>query len=154
VTRLKASSAWNDLLLIILPDHSITYPDGITEANPERNRIPIIWAGGAVRKPRLISTLCNQTDLAATLFGQLGLPHSDFSFSRDVLSSTYTYPCAVHTFSGGITFIDSTGYIVKELGVENEKFDTSGQSSMANRQWSIKLARAYLQKTMEDFAKR
>ena len=154
VTRLKASPAWNDLLLIILPDHSIPYPDGITEANPERNRIPIIWAGGAVRKPRLISTLCNQTDLAATLLGQLGLPHSDFSFSRDVLSSTYTYPCAVHTFSGGITFIDSTGYIVKELGVENEKFDTSGQSSMANRQWSIKLTRAYLQKTMEDFAKR
>ena len=50
--------------------------------------------------------------------GQLGIPHSDFSFSRDVLSSSYTYPCAVHTFSGGISFIDSTGYIVEDLNAK------------------------------------
>lgn len=148
VARLKASPAWSNLLLIILPDHSISYPDGITEANPERNRIPIIWTGGAVRSPRRIETLCNQTDLAATLLGQLSMPHDDFSFSRDVLSSTYTYPCAVHTFGGGITFIDSTGYIVKELAVENEKLAVKDQESL------LRKAKAYLQKTMQDFAKR
>ena len=148
VARLKASPAWSNLLLIILPDHSISYPDGITEANPERNRIPIIWTGGAVRSPRRIETLCNQTDLAATLLGQLSMPHDDFSFSRDVLSSTYTYPCAVHTFGGGITFIDSTGYIVKDLAMENEKLEVK------NKELLLRKAKAYLQKTMQDFAKR
>ena len=143
VTRLKASPAWDNLLVIILPDHGIAYPEGITEANPERNRIPIIWTGGVVRQPRHIATLCNQSDLAATLLGQLGMSHDDFTFSRDVLSSTYTHPCAVHTFSGGITFIDTTGYIVEDL--------VKSQESMANLK---PFALSYLQKTMEDFATR
>ena len=118
VSRLKTSPAWDNMLLIILPDHGITYPANITEANPERNRIPIIWTGGAVRQPRRIDKLCNQTDLAATLLGQLGITHNDFTFSRDILSRTYTYPLAIHTFSGGITFIDSTGYIVEDLNAK------------------------------------
>lgn len=36
----------------------------------------------------------NQADLAATLLGQLGLDHSSFNFSRNVLGSDYTYPFA------------------------------------------------------------
>ena len=153
VARLKASPAWNDLLLIILPDHSIGYPAGITEANPERNRIPIIWTGGAVRKPRRIEVICNQTDLAATLLGQLGIPHSDFSFSRDVLSSSYTYPCAVHTFSGGISFIDSTGYIVEDLNAK--KIIKSERTVKGkNKEDFLSLPHAYLQHTITDFAER
>ena len=153
VTRLKASPAWNNLLLIILPDHSISYPAGITEANPERNRIPIIWTGGAVRKPRRVEAICNQTDLAATLLGQLGIPHSDFSFSRDVLSSSYTYPCAVHTFSGGISFIDSTGYIVEDLNAK--KIIKSERTVKGkNKEDFLSLPHAYLQHTITDFAER
>lgn len=149
VSRLKTSPAWDNMLLIILPDHGITYPADITEANPERNRIPIIWTGGAVRQPRRIDKLCNQTDLAATLLGQLGITHNDFTFSRDILSRTYTYPLAIHTFSGGITFIDSTGYIVEDL---NAKKIISSNKKGANKEEILSLPHAYLQYAINNFA--
>ncbi len=62
-----------------------------------------------MKRPRVVNAICNQTDLAATLLGQLGLPHDDFRFSRDVLSRTYTKPSAVHVWSGGMFWKDKTG---------------------------------------------
>jgi hypothetical protein len=51
----------------------------------------------------------NQSDLAATLLAQLGLEHSMFTFSRNVLGSDYVYPFTFHTSGGTFTFRDSTG---------------------------------------------
>ena len=74
VERLKKTPQWQNLLLIILPDHSMDY-DGISEHDSRRNRIPMLWLGGAVKHPAVVSHVCNQTDLPATLLGQLQLPH-------------------------------------------------------------------------------
>ncbi|MDO5751306.1 MAG: LTA synthase family protein, partial [Rothia sp. (in: high G+C Gram-positive bacteria)] len=97
IARLKQSPAWRNTLVILLPDHGINYPVGIEESNPRRSHIPIIWTGGAVKGHKVIDRLCNQSDLAATLLGQLGLDHSYFPLSRDVLSRSYTHPSAAHT---------------------------------------------------------
>jgi len=45
----------------------------------------------------------------------MGIDHSRFTFSRDVLSQTYTYPLAIHTWPEGYTFIDSTGTTIFDL---------------------------------------
>ena len=68
-----------------------------------------------MKQPKRIDKLCNQTDLVATLLGQMQISHSRFRFSRDILSQTYTYPCAIHTWPEGYTFIDSTGTTIYEL---------------------------------------
>ncbi len=115
VRRLKKSPIWNNLLLVIIPDHGITYPEDITESNIQKYHIPLLWIGGAVKSHYTENRICNQTDLAATLLGQLGISHSQFTFSRDVFSRTYTYPCATHTFNRGVCFIDSTGATVEDL---------------------------------------
>lgn len=115
VRRLKKSPMWNNLLLVIIPDHGITYPEDITESNIQKYHIPLLWIGGAVKSHYTENRICNQTDLAATLLGQLGISHSQFTFSRDVFSRTYTYPCATHTFNRGVSFIDSTGATVEDL---------------------------------------
>lgn len=115
IDRLRQSPQWANTLVILLPDHGIPYPDTLTDADERKSHIPMIWTGGAVRAPRRIETLCNQTDLPATLLGQLGLPHDDFRFSRDILSRTYTHPSAVHAWSEGIYFKDETGITVLNL---------------------------------------
>lgn len=153
VSRLKDSPVWKDLLLIILPDHGINYPIGITEADLELSHIPVIWTGGAVREPRRINTICNQSDLAATLLGQLGIEHKTFTFSRDVLSRTYTYPNAIHTFSSGVTFIDSTGYVIEDLNAK-KIIKSERNTKEANKGNSLSLPHAYLQHTIADFAQR
>ena len=75
----------------------------------------MIWVGGAVKAPRRIEQVCNQTDLPATLLGQLGLNHDDFTFSRDVLSKSYTQPFAINTYTEGFSVNDSVGYVNYDL---------------------------------------
>ncbi len=110
IEKLRKSDAWENTLIVMLPDHGVVY-DGLDESTPLLNHIPMIWVGGAVKEPRRIEQICNQTDLPATLLGQLGLNHDDYTFSRDVLSKTYTYPVAIHTYDDGFTMIDSTSFV-------------------------------------------
>ena len=114
IHQLKKSSVWKNTLVVLLPDHSIPYGD-LTEADPLKNQIPLIWIGGAIKEPRRIEKVCNQTDFPATLLGQLGIEHSDYTFSRDVLSTTYTKPFAINTFDDGISVYDSTSSVTYDF---------------------------------------
>ena len=114
VDRLRQTPQWDNLLIVLLPDHSMS-AHGTDERQRLHNHIPLVWTGGAVRESRRIATICNQTDLAATLLGQLRLPHDDFRFSRDVLSRNYRHPFAIHTFNNAISMVDSTGFAVYDL---------------------------------------
>lgn len=115
ISRMKLTPQWDNMLVIILPDHGIAYPQGLTEASPRRYHIPMLWLGGALRRPGVVDRICCQSDLAATLLGQMRIGHEEFEFSRDVLSSTYEYPTAMHAFDNGIAFIDSTGATVFDI---------------------------------------
>lgn len=139
--KLKATPYWKDLLIILLPDHGINYQD-IDETRQERNHIPMVWIGGAVKSPRVISQYCNQTDLAATLLGQMGLPHDAFTFSRDVLSPNYTRQFAFHCYNNGFSIADSTGFTVYDLTSQKT---VKGQSTDA-----VRLGKAILQTTSKD----
>jgi len=110
IEQLRKTPLWDNTLVVMLPDHGIVY-DGLDESNPLLNHIPMIWVGGAVKAPCRIEKICNQTDLPATLLGQLGLNHDAYTFSRDVLSKTYTHPAAIHTYDDGFTMMDSTSFV-------------------------------------------
>lgn len=109
VERLKASGAWDNMVLIVVADHGL---NSDRSAADRRNyaHIPLIMAGGAVDGPRRIDTLMSQTDIAATLLGQMGLDHSDFTFSRDILADTYIRPMGFHTYNNGFLIVTPEGY--------------------------------------------
>ena len=144
IDRLKQLPQWDNLLIIFLPDHSIDYGP-YTEALQVRNKIPMVWAGGAVKAPRKITQLCNQTDLAATLLAQLRLPHDQFRWSRDVLSASYRYPFAVHNYNNGFSLADSTGFIAYDLESQRLVTNESSQAKHLER-----MGKAILQATTAD----
>ena len=144
IDRLKRLPQWDNLLIIFLPDHSIDYGP-YTEALQVRNKIPMVWAGGAVKAPRKITQLCNQTDLAATLLAQLQLPHDQFRWSRDVLSASYRYPFAVHNYNNGFSLADSTGFIAYDLESQRLVTNESSQAKHLER-----MGKAILQATTAD----
>lgn len=146
VERLRATPLWDDMLLVMLPDHAINYKD-IVEGNPMRNRIPMVWTGGAVKEPRRVDVICNQTDLAATLLCQMGIDHDDFLFSRNVTSPLYTRPIAIHMFNSGFELVDTTGYIVYDI---NTSRFIKRESPDALRLEQI--GKAILQTTSRDFS--
>lgn len=112
IDKLKQTPVWKDLLVICLPDHGFYYPREGLNTDPKFFHIPLLWLGGAVKQPVKVDKIMNQADLAATLLGQLGIDHSAFNFSRNVLGSNYTYPFAFYSFNNGFAFRDSTGVTV------------------------------------------
>ena len=123
VDRLKQTPAWKDFLVICLPDHGFYYPREGSNAMPRFYHIPLLWLGGAVKQPMQVDKIMNQTDLAATLLGQLGLEHTAFTFSRNVLGSDYKYPFAFYSFNNGFSFRDSTGVTVFDNNSGSILFD-------------------------------
>ncbi|MBQ7181557.1 MAG: LTA synthase family protein [Bacteroidaceae bacterium] len=113
VDSLRTLPQWNNLLVILIPDHGYLYRQSYED--PEFFHSPMLWLGGAVREPRRMDVLMNQSDLAATLLGQLGLPHRQFPWSRNVLSCHYTYPFVYCNFPSGLMLRDSTGVSIFDL---------------------------------------
>ena len=109
----------------------------------------MIWTGGAVKEPRRIEQVCNQTDLPATLLGQLGLNHDEYTFSRDVLSSTYTKPFAIHTCTEGYSMYDSVSFVNYDM-ISDRVVVEEG----ANTQNLMQRARAILQASTKDLNER
>ena len=121
IDRLRQTPAWDNLLIVVTGDHGINHVPGVTDES--RIHLPLLMLGGAVKQPAQIDTICNQSDIAATLLGQMGIDHRDFVFSRDVLADTYKYPFAMHCYNNGFIFRDATGFTnydnVKLAAIEN-----------------------------------
>ena len=115
VERVRQTPVWDDLLVILIADHAYPYPYGIANSDALRHRIPMLWLGGAVRRPAVVETYGSQSDLAATLLAQLGIAHGDFLFSRDLFDPArpkFGYWCFDNGFgvadAGGTTIFDCT----------------------------------------------
>ena len=148
IQQLRQSDLWDNTLVIMLPDHGIVYA-GLDESNPLLNHIPMLWVGGVIKQPRRIEQVCNQTDLPATLLGQLGIAHDDYTFSRDVLSVTYKNPFAIHTYDDGYTIIDSASFVNYDF-ISNRVVSNYGK----DRDKLILRAKAILQAASKDLNKR
>lgn len=109
VDSLRCLPVWDNLLLVITPDHGFRYPQQGLSSDPHVHHIPVLWLGGAVREPRVIDRFTAQSDMAATILAQMGISTSEFRFSRNVISDSYRYPFSFYTFSNGFCFMDSTG---------------------------------------------
>lgn len=154
VERLRKSPAWRNLLIVCLPDHGFQYPSDITHEQHHHNSM--LWIGGAVRQHRVVSTLMNQSDMPATLLGQLRIPHKEYTFSRDVFSTDYKYPFAFFTFKEGFGFADSTGHTVYGIISDkiNEDSERNGKPSEAETAVRVNRGKAILQSIYDDLGRR
>lgn len=150
IDKLKATSVWDSLLVVVLPDHCYAkYP--VSQQNHElsRYKIPMFWTGGAISEPRLITTLGSQIDLSATLFGQMDIEHEDFNFSKDMMNPRLPH-FAFYTFSDGFGFVtDSCVYIQDNLHNGKALSDSNDANGKAQR-WG----KAYLQRLYDDLSSR
>lgn len=146
VDRLKNSAAWQNLLLIVVADHGFN-ASMLPDNRLSYAHIPLIMTGGAVKLPTVVDTIMSQTDLAATLLSQMNLPHNDFIFSRDILSSDYRDPFGLHIFNNGVMINDGEGYTVWDTMLRKV---IEGDDSPRR----INLAKAILQKIYSDLDQR
>lgn len=127
VDSLKQTPIWDNLLLIVIPDHGHHHHQSYEDE--AYFHAPMLWIGGAVRQPRRMPVLMNQSDLAATLLGQLGIAHADFPWSRNVLASGYRYPFVYCAFPSGFLFRDATGSTIYDTSADRLIFQQDARSS-------------------------
>ena len=116
IDSLRQLPQWDNLLVIMIPDHGFLYRQSYKD--PGFFHAPMLWLGGAVKAPRKIDVLMNQSDIAATLLSQLGIRHDEYRWSRNVLSRTYTYPFVYCNYPAGVLFADSTGVSIYDIDGE------------------------------------
>ncbi|MDY5397376.1 MAG: LTA synthase family protein [Alistipes sp.] len=146
IERLKASPAWENLLVILVADHGYPYPKTLPYNVPLRHRIPMIWTGGAVRAPGVVETYGSQIDLAATLLGQLGIAHGDYAFSKDLFASEPPRKFAYYTFNDGFGVVDASGEAIWDA--------TSDRIVSETAPGLLDVGRTMLQSTYRDLAER
>lgn len=112
VDSLRTLPLWDNLLVIIIPDHGYLYEQ--TYDTGDFFHGPMLWTGGAVRRPRRMQVLMNQSDIAATLLAQMGLGHADYPWSRNVLAPDYR-PFVYCNYPAGLYFRDATGETLYDL---------------------------------------
>lgn len=149
VDSLRHTPQWQNLLIVLTADHGINYQQTDNSTPLQKHHIPMLWIGGAVRSPRTVEVLCNQSDLCATLLGQMGLPHDDFTFSRDVLSERYAYPTAVNNYNNAQWLIDSTGHALYDFNARRFVVSESADSARL-----LRVSKAILQTTLNDLQQR
>ena len=149
IDGLKQTPLWKDLLIVCVPDHGFCYPQGTTDRGGEFSHIPMLWLGGAIKQPLEVDKIMNHADLAATLLGQLGMEHSMFPFSRNVLGSDYTYPTAFYSSSSVFAFRDSTGVTAYDV-----KADCVSYEEPAPSEERLNRGKAILQTVYDDLGNR
>ena len=146
INRLKASPACKDLLVVLVADHGYPYPRTLTYNEPLRHRIPMIWTGGAVVRPRVVEDYAAQIDIAATLLAQLGVAHDDFDYSKDIFAPTPPRKFAYYTFNDGFGVVDASGEAVWDA--------TAGRAVTATNPELLDVGRTMLQTTYTDIGRR
>lgn len=145
VERLRLSEHWDNMLVILIPDHGTPYPSTIGGTTPLRHHIPMLWLGGAVRESFVFEEYMAQTDLAATLLGQLGIAHDDFLFSRNASLSSVSH-FGYWTFYKGWGIIDEHGSTLYDC-TTNRAIENQGEEGVVESR--INHGKVILQKTFE-----
>ena len=166
IDQLKADpQVWNDLLVVVLPDHCSYYPENMEFQEPDRYHIPMVWMGGALQLPldaegveiHEIDALGDQTDLSATLLGQLGIHHEDFNFSKDLLDPA-TPRYAFYDYPDGFGLLadvcDTTGVKTICYTQDNRQVDVPLKWSYDPEHQAQRWGKAFLQRLFDDLDKR
>ena len=146
IDRLKASPAWENLLVVLVADHGYPYPRTLAYNEPLRHRIPMIWTGGAVARPRVVEDYASQIDIAAPLLAQLGVPHGDIDYSKDIFAPTPPRKFAYYAFNDGFGVVDASGEAVWDA--------TGGRAVTETNPELLDVGRTMLQTTYVDIGRR
>ena len=151
IDRWRNTPAWDNMLVVLIADHGISYPEGTQIGSVPRQRIPMVWTGGAIREPMQINTYAAQCDLSATLLAQLGIDHSDFIFSKDIFAAD-TPHYAYWSFNNGFGIISDEGNVVYDC--TGDKIVSSECTDPAAEQQLIMQGKALTQTIHNDIYQR
>ncbi len=145
----KKQPWWATTLVVLVADHGHMMPGADAVDAPSKFKIPLLLLGGALAvKDTVIKTIGSQTDIAATLLQQLGLPNQQFAWSKNLLDPK-AQSFAFYVFNDGFGMVTPQGTVA----IDNvSKRPTRQDSAITNHQ--IEQAKAYMQTSFADFLRK
>jgi len=129
VDRFKASSLWENTLIIIVADHAALEPGPTNFEEQASFLIPMLWTGGVVDTTFVCDNIAMQTDLSSTLIQQLGWKRQPDYFSKNIFGSRH-YACFLHDEGWG--FIAPEAGFFMNIKSNTQKFFYGEQSPAAD----------------------
>lgn len=139
-------------LIFIVADHGHYLPHYLTQFGDARHRIPFLITGGALAdqlRGKRDSTYGSHVDFPVTLLAQLGLPHRQFPWGRDMFSNA-TPHSAFWTFNNGFGMADSTQEVAFDA-TGNRMIELRDSSSTANTERLLRSGKATLQVLLDRY---
>lgn len=138
---------WKNTLIVFVPDHVGGYKENLNDHDRSRYQIPLILAGGAISRPMKVGIIGSQHDIAATLLGQLGVEHREFTFSKNMMSDA-TPKFAFFAVNDAFGIISEENSLIYDNRAKRIVYDKGEKG------FNLKRGQAYLQKLYDDLAKK
>ena len=138
---------WKNTLIVFVPDHVGGYKENLNDHDRSRYQIPLILAGGAISRPMKVGIIGSQHDIAATLLGQLGVEHREFTFSKNMMSDA-TPKFAFFAVNDAFGVVSEENSLIYDNRAKRIVYDKGEKG------FNLKRGQAYLQKLYDDLAKK
>ena len=138
---------WKNTLIVFVPDHVGGYKENLNDHDRSRYQIPLILAGGAISRPMKVGIIGSQHDIAATLLGQLGVEHREFTFSKNMMSDA-TPKFAFFAVNDAFDIVSEENSLIYDNRAKRIVYDKGEKG------FNLKRGQVYLQKIYDDLAKK
>lgn len=138
---------WKNTLIVFVPDHVGGYKENLNDHDRSRYQIPLILAGGAISRPMKVGIIGSQQDIAATLLGQLGVEHREFTFSKNMMSDA-TPKFAFFAVNDAFGVVSEENSLIYDNRAKRIVYDKGEKG------FNLKRGQAYLQKLYDDLARK
>ena len=138
---------WKNTLIVFVPDHVGGYKENLNDHDRSRYQMPLILAGGAISRPMKVGIIGSQHDIAATLLGQLGVEHREFTFSKNMMSDA-TPKFAFFAVNDAFGIVSEENSLIYDNRAKRIVYDKGEKG------FNLKRGQAYLQKIYDDLAKK
>ena len=138
---------WKNTLIVFVPDHVGGYKENLNDHDRSRYQIPLILAGGAISRPMKVGIIGSQHDIAATLLGQLGVEHWEFTFSKNMMSDA-TPKFAFFAVNDAFGIVSEENSLIYDNRAKRIVYDKGEKG------FNLKRGQAYLQKLYDDLSRK
>ena len=141
--RAKQQPWYNNTLFLFMADHSHPSYKNHRMESFDYHKIPLLIYGEPLvdsLRGATFDKICGNTDVPATILAQLGLPHDEFIWSKDVFNTCYR-PFAFFELNGGLGWKTDEG----EFVISNEDHMTTNTFPADKSDSLTRQGKAYMQ---------
>jgi phosphoglycerol transferase MdoB-like AlkP superfamily enzyme len=152
INAAKQKSWYKNTLFVIIADHGHRIPGNLTEYDPDRYRIPLLFFGEVIKpefKGSRVNKTGSQTDLAATLLKQLNLDYKRYLWSKDLLNPD-TPEFAFFNWDNGFGFANKE-QIISFDNIGRNMISKKNLSGSASDSILTKNGKAYMQEVFRQY---